>query len=262
MQILDTAVMGGTALADGDGIFAAGTVSAGTAIQFAGSAFASHFHKHGFNFLLRRHGERGGFIRVFLTNRSNGQEFSDFFRRYRYPFRTTFNTKVVFVAGTSVWTERSVDTAAGTGIHFNDTIGINTVLQFAQYIFAVDNPADMEAHVTIIRKILLHAQGSDDAAGSGIKLINTGIFIVRETFLTFFRYNFMSIQQIERNEELEAELKKAKTELRNRAITIENAGSLAEAALQINGVFEAADRAAKQYLRNVQRMAEKGSRKE
>ena len=72
----------------------------------------------------------------------------------------------------------------------------------------------------------------------------------------------MLIQQSERNEELEAELKKAKTELRNRAITIENAGSLAEAALQINGVFEAADRAAKQYLRNVQRMAEKGSRKE
>ena len=72
----------------------------------------------------------------------------------------------------------------------------------------------------------------------------------------------MLIQQIERNEELEAELKKAKTELRNRAITIENAGSLAEAALQINGVFEAADRAATQYLRNVQRMAEKGSRKE
>lgn len=72
----------------------------------------------------------------------------------------------------------------------------------------------------------------------------------------------MLIQQIERNEELEAELKKAKTELRNRAITIENAGSLEEAALQINGVFEAADRAAKQYLRNVQRMAEKGSRKE
>ena len=70
------------------------------------------------------------------------------------------------------------------------------------------------------------------------------------------------IQQIERNEELEAELKKAKTELRNRAITIENAGSLAEVVLQINGVFEAADRAAKQYLRNVQRMAEKGSRKE
>ena len=54
----------------------------------------------------------------------------------------------------------------------------------------------------------------------------------------------MLIQQIERNEELEAELKKAKTELRNRAITIENAGSLAEAALQINGVFEAAQAAA------------------
>ncbi|MGE9975531.1 DNA repair protein [Coprococcus catus] len=72
----------------------------------------------------------------------------------------------------------------------------------------------------------------------------------------------MLIQQMERNEKLEAELRKAKAELKNRAITIEKAGSLAEAALQINEVFEAADRAAKQYLRNVQRMAEKGSLKE
>lgn len=72
----------------------------------------------------------------------------------------------------------------------------------------------------------------------------------------------MLILQMERNEKLEAELRKAKAELKNRAIIIEKAGSLAEAALQINEVFEAADRAAKQYLRNVQRMAEKGSLKE
>ena len=37
---------------------------------------------------------------------------------------------------------------------------------------------------------------------------------------------------------------------------------MAEAALQLNGVFEAADRAAKQYLENIRRMAEEsGSEK-
>ena len=40
---------------------------------------------------------------------------------------------------------------------------------------------------------------------------------------------------------------------------IENAGSLAEAALKLNDVFEAADRAAQQYLENVRRMAEEGN---
>ena len=34
--------------------------------------------------------------------------------------------------------------------------------------------------------------------------------------------------------------------------------SLAEGALQLNGVFEAADRAARQYLENVQRLAWEG----
>ena len=36
------------------------------------------------------------------------------------------------------------------------------------------------------------------------------------------------------------------------------AGSMAEAAMQLNGVFEAADKAARQYLENVYRSEQKG----
>lgn len=71
----------------------------------------------------------------------------------------------------------------------------------------------------------------------------------------------MLIRQIKRCDQLQAELDRAKAELKDRRIIIEQAGSMAEAALQLNSVFEAADRAAKQYLENVHRMAEEGSRK-
>lgn len=40
----------------------------------------------------------------------------------------------------------------------------------------------------------------------------------------------------------------------SRTIELEEAGSIAEAALKINGVFEAAQRAAEQYLMNVKRL--------
>lgn len=63
------------------------------------------------------------------------------------------------------------------------------------------------------------------------------------------------IVQTDENEKLKKELSRAQAELNNRRIAIECAGSLAEAALQLNGVFEAADRAAKQYLENVRRVA-------
>lgn len=58
------------------------------------------------------------------------------------------------------------------------------------------------------------------------------------------------------NERLRKQLEKAKGLLANRAIEIENAGSIAEAALALNGVFEAAQKAADQYLENVRRLAE------
>lgn len=58
------------------------------------------------------------------------------------------------------------------------------------------------------------------------------------------------------NERLRKQLEKAKTLLSEKAIRIEKAGSIAEAALALNGVFEAAQRAADQYLDNIRRMAE------
>lgn len=42
----------------------------------------------------------------------------------------------------------------------------------------------------------------------------------------------------------------------SRAIELEDAGSIAEAALRLNGVFEAAQRAAEQYLMNVRKLSE------
>lgn len=62
---------------------------------------------------------------------------------------------------------------------------------------------------------------------------------------------------------LRAELKKTKAELDDKKILIGNAGSIAEAALRLNGVFEAAEAAARQYLDNVKRYdAESGEVRE
>lgn len=52
-----------------------------------------------------------------------------------------------------------------------------------------------------------------------------------------------------------AELKDTIEEMKaSREIELEEAGSIAEAALRLNGVFEAAQRAAEQYLMNVKRV--------
>lgn len=65
----------------------------------------------------------------------------------------------------------------------------------------------------------------------------------------------MLVAQMEENERLKEQLKTMQEELSERRIKIESAGSLAEAALMLNGVFQAADQAAKQYLENVKMMA-------
>lgn len=52
-------------------------------------------------------------------------------------------------------------------------------------------------------------------------------------------------------EETEAELARAKDQLKHREFTVQDAGSIAEAALKLNGVFEAAQKAADQYVANV-----------
>ena len=55
------------------------------------------------------------------------------------------------------------------------------------------------------------------------------------------------------NEELHRQLSECEKKLQDREICKEKAGTLAEAALAINRVFEAADEAAKQYLENIRR---------
>ena len=62
------------------------------------------------------------------------------------------------------------------------------------------------------------------------------------------------IEIAEKNEQLIAENQRLRNELENRKIEVQAAGSIAEAALQINGVFTAAQEAADQYLLNIKRL--------
>lgn len=63
------------------------------------------------------------------------------------------------------------------------------------------------------------------------------------------------LRQMEENERLRNELEQAREELDSRRIMISNAGSIAQASLQISSIFEAAQMAADIYLENVRRTA-------
>lgn len=52
-------------------------------------------------------------------------------------------------------------------------------------------------------------------------------------------------------------LAEAEKALRNREITINKAGSIAEASLMLNGVFDAAQLACQQYTENIQKLSER-----
>lgn len=52
-------------------------------------------------------------------------------------------------------------------------------------------------------------------------------------------------------------LRVAKTKLQSRRIAIDEAGSIAEAALQLNGVFEAAQASCEQYMENIRTLSER-----
>lgn len=69
----------------------------------------------------------------------------------------------------------------------------------------------------------------------------------------------MLLKESKENEQLRAQLEQAQEQLASRKIEIKNAGSIAEAALCLNDVFQAAERAAEQYLENVRRLAEESS---
>lgn len=66
----------------------------------------------------------------------------------------------------------------------------------------------------------------------------------------------MLIAQSKEVASLKEQLNRAEEQLKDRQILIGNAGSIAEASLQLNGVFEAAQNAAAQYLENMQRQAD------
>lgn len=65
------------------------------------------------------------------------------------------------------------------------------------------------------------------------------------------------IAQSRENDRLRAEVEDLRNRLENEELTMKEAGSIAEAALQLNKVFEAAQAAADQYLANVKAQAEK-----
>jgi len=60
--------------------------------------------------------------------------------------------------------------------------------------------------------------------------------------------------------EAQGQLAEARKKLADRRICVEKAGSIAEAALQLNQVWEAAQRAADQYLENVCRLSKEQER--
>ena len=64
------------------------------------------------------------------------------------------------------------------------------------------------------------------------------------------------INQQKQIDTLNEQLEQSKQALANRDIAIQEAGTLAEAALKMNGVFEAAQNAAEEYARQMQKRAD------
>lgn len=69
----------------------------------------------------------------------------------------------------------------------------------------------------------------------------------------------MLIAQSRKLARVEQELAEAKAELERRDIAVSTSGTLAEAALKLNRIFEDADRAAAQYLESIQAQEERAA---
>ena len=67
----------------------------------------------------------------------------------------------------------------------------------------------------------------------------------------------MLIAQSKRADELQEKLEKAEAELNSRQLKVDEAGSIAEASLRLNGVFEAAQAASTQYLENIRMLKDR-----
>ena len=61
----------------------------------------------------------------------------------------------------------------------------------------------------------------------------------------------MLLEQTKENETLKNRIADLEAQIATREIVIKESGSIAEAALKLNGVFEAAQQAAEQYLENI-----------
>jgi light-regulated signal transduction histidine kinase (bacteriophytochrome) len=64
------------------------------------------------------------------------------------------------------------------------------------------------------------------------------------------------LSQSKEIEKLQEQLRVANEKLASREICIQQSGSMAEAALKLNQVFQAADAASQQYLESIQKMAQ------
>lgn len=62
------------------------------------------------------------------------------------------------------------------------------------------------------------------------------------------------IVQIEENEKLKKRIVSMQTQLNDRRLVIEQAGSIAEAAMQLSGIFDTAQQVAEHYLENIKRL--------
>ena len=72
----------------------------------------------------------------------------------------------------------------------------------------------------------------------------------------------MLIAQTKEFDALKLKLSETEKKLSERDISVRKAGSIAQAALELNGVFEAAQRAADQYLENVRAQSSEHARRE
>ena len=64
----------------------------------------------------------------------------------------------------------------------------------------------------------------------------------------------MLLEQSKENEQMKIQLEEAQKKLANRKIAVKQVGNIAEASLQLNGVFTAAQEACDQYIENVKMM--------
>lgn len=65
------------------------------------------------------------------------------------------------------------------------------------------------------------------------------------------------LDEVQKNEEITAKVSDLESRLASKELKIEKAGSIAEAALQLNGIFEAAEASVQQYMENIQKLSGK-----